>query len=79
MKVKYKGFEFDVTQAAWHRRRSEPTFDPNRRNKIGRKLRHRVYKRDGYKCVQCGSKDFITIDHVRLCALSAIRKKEVKF
>lgn len=64
MKVSYKGFEFEVTQRAWSNRRSEPTFDPARRNKISKKLRHRIYKRDGYKCVECGSKEFITIDHI---------------
>ena len=26
--------------------------------------RHNVYKRDGYRCVYCGSRDNLTLDHV---------------
>lgn len=63
MKIQYKGFDIDVTQRAWRERGSVPTFDPNQRNKISKKARKRIFKRDGYKCVECGSKDYLTIDH----------------
>lgn len=65
MKYTYKGFTFDATQGAIrrHRKRSE-TYDPNQRNDIPKKQRHRIYKRDGYQCKKCGSKEWLTIDHI---------------
>jgi 5-methylcytosine-specific restriction endonuclease McrA len=35
-----------------------------RRDQILTSLRERIYKRDGYKCVTCGSGDDLTLDHI---------------
>lgn len=37
--------------------------DENRR-KIADELRIRIYTRDGYACVECGSTDDLTLDHI---------------
>ena len=34
------------------------------KKKISTSLRLRIYKRDGYKCLKCGSEDNLTIDHI---------------
>jgi 5-methylcytosine-specific restriction endonuclease McrA len=38
----------------------------NRRGKIGKKQRERIYERDGYECVRCGQDDpeELTLDHI---------------
>lgn len=65
MKLKYKGFELDVTHSAVKKMRikNEP-FNPNKRNKINKKQRYRVKKRDNFMCKQCGSKQDLTVDHI---------------
>lgn len=34
------------------------------RGKIPEELRNRIYKRDDYKCVKCGEKEDLTLDHI---------------
>lgn len=35
-----------------------------RRRKIPKNKRHRVYARDGFKCVLCGCTENLTLDHI---------------
>lgn len=39
------------------------TEEGNRRKKIGVQKRLRVHRRDGYRCVECGTEEPLTIDH----------------
>jgi len=46
--------------------REAPTlFDalPSERERIPDKVRRAVYERDGWACVQCGSRERLTVDH----------------
>lgn len=36
----------------------------NYRGRIPKKRRKRVYERDGHRCVECGSTDDLTLDHI---------------
>lgn len=36
----------------------------NRKRRVSKTLRQRVYDRDGNMCVKCGCKDNLTIDHI---------------
>ncbi len=40
---------------------------------ITRAQRHRVYLRDGYRCMTCGAIDDLTLDHVLPLAVNAQR------
>lgn len=37
---------------------------PEQRAQIPDSVRHRVYARDDYRCVTCGSPTFLTLDHI---------------
>lgn len=34
------------------------------RMKISEELRNETYKRDNYRCVECGNNDYLTLDHI---------------
>lgn len=38
--------------------------DRKRKGRAAKAFRHIVYERDGYRCVQCGSRRELTLDHV---------------
>lgn len=35
------------------------------RARISEEMRNRIYARDGYKCLKCGSKDRLCLDHIK--------------
>lgn len=38
--------------------------NPARRNRIPTDVREAVYKRDGFKCVRCGTSNHLSLDHI---------------
>lgn len=40
-------------------------------SRVPKRVRNRVLKRDGYKCVRCGSPEELTMDHVHPVRLGA--------
>jgi HNH endonuclease len=45
-------------------REPEPLPPPTKRDPIPVKVRFFVFERDGYRCVQCGATEDLTIDHI---------------
>lgn len=51
-------------------------FRPGQRSHIPAAIRRAVYERDGYACVNCGSPDQLTIDHINPRALGGTDRED---
>lgn len=36
----------------------------NRKRRIGKQLKQKIFDRDGHKCVSCGDTESLTLDHI---------------
>ena len=58
--LKAQGYDFGYDERLTYLKRRNQAFYHTRRPEV----RQRIFNRDGFKCVACGSTEYLTIDHI---------------